>query len=303
MTALLDVIIHNILPLYLVVAVGFLGRRKWGFDQRVLSQVTFYVFSPALLFSGLVGSRLASAELGRLLVFALLHIGGMGVLAWVVARALGLPRIEALVVILAAMYGNVGNYGLPLNQLRYGADGLARAIPFFSMSGMTLYTIGVLIASLGRRPPLDALRGLLRLPIFYAVLFSLVVVLTDWQLPAPLLDGIAIAGNGAVPVLLLMLGMHLADARGLTHLRLAAPATALRLVGGPLLAVGLAGALGLEGVGRAASVLQASTPVAVATTIVATEFDTLPQAMTTAVILSTLLSPLSVAAVIYLVGL
>jgi predicted permease len=303
MRDLLDIILYNILPLYLVVGAGFMGRRWWQFDARALSRVSLYVLSPALLVSGVVNSGLESAEFSRLLLFAALQISGMGVAGWIVARLLRLSRTEMIILVLAAMYGNAGNYGLPLNQLRYGAEGLTYAIPYFSVSGMMVYTVGVVVASLGKRSVREALTGLFRLPIFYGVIFSAAVLVWDIALPSPLLNGLTIMGSGAVPVLLLVLGIQLADARGLTNLRLATPAAALRLAVSPVLAVVVAALLGMEGIGRSASILQAATPVAVATTVITTEFDALPAVMTSSVILSTLLSPVTVALVIQLAGL
>jgi hypothetical protein len=84
---------------------------------------------------------------------------------------------------------------------------------------------------------------------------------------------------------------------------MALPTVSLRLVIGPLMAVGIAILLGLEGLGRSTSIIEASMPPAVFTTILATEFDLQPTAVTGIVVLSTLLSPLTVAATITLLGL
>ena len=59
------------------------------------------------------------------------------------------------------------------------------------------------------------------------------------------------------------------------------------------MALGLASVVGVTGVARQAGVVLASMPVAVMTTILAVEFDTAPAFVTSAVFLSTLLSPLT----------
>ena len=61
----------------------------------------------------------------------------------------------------------------------------------------------------------------------------------------------------------------------------------------PLVALGLVSLLGLTGPARQAGVVLASMPVAVVTTILALEFDVAPAFVTSAVFLSTLLSPLT----------
>jgi len=62
----------------------------------------------------------------------------------------------------------------------------------------------------------------------------------------------------------------------------------------PLTAIGLAHLVGLQGPALQAGVLQASMPTAVITTILALEFDVLPNFVTSVVCVATLLSPLTV---------
>lgn len=303
MNAIGSVLVYNILPIFLVAACGYLLRRWTRTDVQIISRITFYVFSPALMFASLVNSTIDAAELGALTLVAGATILAVGAVAWGVGRLLRLDRVAMTVLILAAMFGNVGNLGLPLNQLRYGAEGLSRAIPFMTISGMLVYTLGVLIASLGRSSWRDALARLVRLPIIYAVGGALLFYFTPLTVPRPLMSAIDIAATGSIPVMLLVLGMQIAEVTRLEEIRIALPATALRLIVSPLIAVIIASAVGLEGLNRAVTLLQSAVPVAVATTILAIEFDVMPKAMTTTVVLSTLLSPLTLALLIQLLGL
>ena len=300
---MLTVFFDNILPIFIVAGCGFALRRWAKVDTRMLSRATFYVFSPCLLFSGLVGSSIELNELAGLASFAVAQILIMCFLGWLTARLLRLGRAETSLLILAAMSANAGNYGLALNELRYGAEGVARAIPYFTITGIFGYTLGIVIISMGRRTLRESIVGLTKLPIIYAIGLALPIFLLDLPLPSPIFKATEIAGRGAVPIMLIVLGMQLADMRSLESLRMAIPATFLRIGVTPFVAAFIAGAVGLQGVGYAASILEASMPVAVFTTILTTEFDVLPKAMTTTVIISTLLSPLTLALVIQLLSL
>jgi hypothetical protein len=61
--------------------------------------------------------------------------------------------------------------------------------------------------------------------------------------------------------------------------------------------------LNLQGLSRSTSIIEASMPPAVITIILATEFDLQPTAVTSIVVLATLLSPLTLALTINLLGL
>ncbi|MGB1252390.1 MAG: AEC family transporter [Candidatus Promineifilaceae bacterium] len=303
LNTILPVFSNNILPIFIVAAFGFALRRTTDVDKRALSRVVFFVFSPALIFSLIVGSDLEAGEIGRLSLFALLAIMGMGTLAFAVGRALRLPREAQTLLMLAAMFGNSGNFGLALNELRYGTEGLARAAVYYTISGILQWTLGSLVAALGQSSLKEALSRIGRLPIIYAVLIAFPVYLLDLSLPQPVLSAVTIAGRAAVPVMLILLGMQLADVRSISNLKLALPAVGLRLLIAPLLAFALATALGLKGLGFNTSMLQASVPPAVATIVVATEYDIAPEIMTSVVVIATLLSPITMVALIQILGL
>lgn len=303
MADIVVVLTQNILPIFIVALFGFALQRWLGVDKRPLSTIVLNVLSPCLVFSSLVGSQLPGDELVNLALFAMLAILLMSGVAYVSARVLRLGRRETIALMVVTMFVNGGNYGLTLNQLRYGDPGLARAVVYYTTSTVILYTIGIFISSMGEMRWQEALRRLLRFPAVYAAIFAVVVYSFDIPLPAPLLRGIEVAGAGAIPVMLLVLGMQLADLKTVASLRLALPAIGLRLFIGPLIGLLVATMLGLSGLGRSTSIIEASMPPAVFTIILATEFELEPTAVTSIVLSATLISPLTIATTITLLGL
>jgi predicted permease len=303
LTDIVFVLTQNILPIFIVAAFGFALQRWIGVEKRPLSTIVLNVLSPALVFSSLVSSQLPGEELLSLALFAVLAILIMSIVAYLSARVLRLSRTQTIALMVVTMFVNGGNYGLTLNQLRYGDPGLARAIVYYTTSTVMLYTIGIFISSMGEMPWREALRRLLRFPAVYAAVLAVLVYSFNISLPTPLLRGIEVTGAGAIPVMLLVLGMQLADLKTIASLRLALPAIGLRLIVGPLIGLLVATLLGLTGLGRSTSIIEASMPPAVFTIILATEFELEPTAVTSIVMVSTLLSPFTIATTITLLGL
>lgn len=303
MNDIIAVLTQNIFPIFIVAGFGYALRRWAGLEKQALSRAVFYVLSPCLVFSSLVTSQLAAAELFDLVSFTLLTILSMGILAWLLARALHLSRTETAALMLMVMFVNGGNYGLTLNQLRYGDEGLARAVVYFVSSTVILYTIGIFLASSGQLSWRQALSRLWQMPPVYATVLALLVYGFQIPLPLPLLRGVEVAGAGAIPVMLLVLGMQLADLQGQARLRLAIPAISLRLLIAPVVALGLTFLLNMEGLARSTSIIEASMPPAVFNIILATEFDLQPTAVTSIVAIATLLSPITLAVIITYLGL
>jgi predicted permease len=117
------------------------------------------------------------------------------------------------------------------------------------------------------------------------------------------MNTVEIVADGAIPTMLVVLGMNMADMDGLASWRLALPAVSLRLLVAPLLAVLAAGLIGLNGLSYSTSIIEASMPTAVITSVIATEYEVQPPVVTSIVVLTTLLSPITLALVITLLGL
>jgi hypothetical protein len=201
------------------------------------------------------------------------------------------------------MFVNGGNYGLTLNELRFGSDGLARATVYFVVSTMLLFTVGIFIASMGKASWKESLLRLVRLPAFYAVVLGIIVYSMDISIPTPIMRGVEIASAGAIPTMLLVLGMQIADLKSLERIQLALPVSLIRLLVAPVIAVLIAALLNLEGLARSTSIIEASMPTAVLMTIIATEFEIRPAFVTSTVVLSTVLSAFTLPAVISLLSL
>ncbi len=303
MSDFFEVFTQNILPILLVAVVGYLLRTRLKIDKRTLSSVTFYAFSPALVFTSLVNSRIPGDEFLSLASFTIIVTLLMGGVALVMALLMRAKRQDTIALLLVLMFVNAGNYGLTLNRLRFGEEGLARAIVYYIISTILVFTLGVFIASMGQASWRESLSRLVRLPAFYAVILAMVVFVLDIQIPNPIMRGVELLSAGAIPTMLVVLGMQIADLKSLDGVWLAVPASLVRLLVAPLIAVLVAGLLGLTGLTRATAIIEASMPTAVITTILATEFNVRPGLVTSTVILSTLLSAITLPLVITVLGL
>ncbi|CUS02447.2 conserved membrane protein of unknown function [Candidatus Promineifilum breve] len=303
MNVFLHVLTQNILPIMLVVSFGYLLRRRLALDSGTLSSVIFYILSPCLVFSSLATSNLPADELAVLVAFSAVSILVTGGLALVLARLLHLDRAALATLLIVAMFVNAGNYGLTLLQLRYGDEGLARGVVYYVTSTIMAYTLGVAIASLGRVSWRATGQRIVRLPAVYAVLLAIVVYAFRLPVPAPLMNGITIAGSGAIPLMLVALGMQIADMQPEADGRLVWPAVGLRLLGGPLVGIAIAALLGLQGAGRSAMIIESAMPAAVINLILAAEFGLPTSTVARIVVFSTLISPLTIAAAITVLGL
>ena len=300
MRTAIEVLWQVLAPIFLTAGFGYVLARKVGMRPQGLSRAAFYIFSPCLLFDKFSHTQLTAADLGRIAGFAILVMAGSGLIAWLCSWVLHLDRPLAAAFMLCAIAGNTGNYGLPANQFAFGEAALEPAVIYYAVSTLVLSTAGVYLVARGRRHPREAMRNVLTVPLAYAGILGLLVWATGIQVPVPIERSTALAGQAAVPVMLVLLGVHLAEVRLRNDLGRITLVSAIKLIGGPLLGFALAGPLGLTGINRQAAILESAMPTAVMATVLATEYDAAPQFTAGVVMVSTLASLITVTVVVTL---
>ncbi len=298
MSLVLSIVLNDLAPIFVLAGVGFLLARRVGANVKTLAAVSFHALSPCLVFNQLVGSHVSLAQSWRVVLFCLLITAAIGALAWTAARALHLEGATYLSFLLVVMFSNSGNYALPVVLFAFGPEPLAFASVYFVTSAILVYTVGVLIASSGRGGIGLAVGGLIRVPAVYATVAAVIVLATGAAVPEAVMRPVGLLSDAAIPVMLLVLGMQFEQHTTPEHPAAVTAAVTLSLLVAPLLAFALAAGLGLDGAARQASIIEASMPAAVATTVLALQFDLDANFSTSVVLFSTLLSPFTLVALI-----
>jgi len=299
---LLRLFANNLLPILLVAGAGYIAGKWLKVDARSISRVVFYFFSPCLLFDLLTSSHFDYSDMLHMIGFTLASILTVGIITWLLGRLLRLERKMLAAVLLCVLSLNAGNYGLSLNLFAFGEEALAYASLFFVTSAVITYTLGVTVASLGKASLADSLKGLLKIPVIYVVPLALIFITMNWELPLALSRTVSLLSDAAIPGMLIVLGLQLQKNQRADNTRALLLAVGMRLIGGLGIGLALATVFGLQGMAYNAGVLESSMPTAVLATILATEYDAEPAFVTTAVLASTLLSPLTLTPLLLVLG-
>lgn len=290
---LLTTFANNLLPILLIATAGYVLGKFLTVDSRTIGRIVFYVFSPLLVFNLMVTSQLNLKQALTTVEYTIAVIIIMGIIAFIFGKIFRLKRTHLLAVILTISFGNTGNYGLPLVKFAFGNEALAVASIYYVTNTILFNTAGVIIASLGHTDLKSAVLGIFKLPIVYGVLLALLVKATGFQIPIPLSRTIEIAASGAVPLMIILLGLELTKIEWSHSFRALGVGVLTKLILGPIAGLLLASLFGLGGHAHQGSVIEASMPAAVATTVIATEYKLEPSLVTAIVFLGTILSPLT----------
>jgi predicted permease len=286
------VALYTVLPVFGVVALGYLLGGRRGLDVKTLSNLAFFVASPCLLFSLLSDVELDATRWVVLVGGAGVMAAGTALLSALYMRASGVGRG----VILPAVFLNGGNMGLACARLAYGEPGLqAGALVFVSIAVLNSL-FGIWIAK-GK----NGLGEALRMPLLYGAGGGLAMSFFGWELPPILMEPIDMLGAMAIPLMLVTLGLQLRRLV-VSDFVPAAVAVVVRIGGGFLFALLFLWLLGAEGLDRKVLLLYSVMPPAVMNAVIAERYHTDPALVASAITLGTLVSVLAIPAVLVFAG-
>jgi len=289
----MGVVFNTVVPVFSVIALGYFLAARRDLHLPTLSDLAILVTSPALMFSVLSGTTLEADRWAILAGGTVFVAAGSAVLALGYLRTGGAGRTGLL---LPAIFWNAGNMTLPCARLAFGQEGLeAAAIVFVTMATLTS-TFGIWIAK-GE----NGLGEALRLPLLYGSVGGMALAVTETTLPRMVMEPIEMLGDMAIPILLLNLGIQLRTLRvsDVTH---SIVVVAIRMGGGVVFGLFFVTALGIHGLERQILLLASAMPPAVINVVFAQRYDRDPSLVASCIVLGTLMSLLTIPAVLYFVA-
>ena len=290
-----------VLRILLLVAVG-VALRASGLLKReaskTLNTVLVYTAIPALVFQAVHPAKLEAAFLGIVAVAWVVACVGLAA-AWLVGRALHLPKHTLGAFMLVSALGNTGYLGYPLTTALFGQAGLVRAV-FYDVFGTVgvLLTLGIFISQRYGTTDQDVnpLREILTFPVVIALLLAL--VLKAVPIPGPVSAGLDALASMTVPLIMISVGLSLEVSRLRSHLTWASAAAGIKLVALPLLALGLSGLVLREPLLVRVCALEAGMPSMTLALVFGTRFGLDDDFIASAIVLTTVASIVTLTALI-----
>lgn len=282
-----------VLPVLLVAGIGFvwarIGRR---FDSVFLTDIATNIGTPCLVAHSLMTLEIDPKSLAEMGVAVLTAIAGFLTLGFIVLRVLKLSINSYLP---ALTFPNTGNMGLPLALFAFGQEGLALAVVYFSCTVTLQFTLGISLSA-GNL----SLSRLVRTPTIYAVLISIILLVLGIDLPTWIENTIGVLGDITIPMMLLTLGVSLAQLK-VNELGRNLLLSCIRLAGGFLIALAITQVFDLPPVAAGVLIIQSSMPVAVFNFLFAQYYGRAHADVAAMVVISTALSFLTLPLLAYFV--
>ncbi|MDJ0752179.1 MAG: AEC family transporter [Ardenticatenaceae bacterium] len=295
-------ILTIILPIFTIALLGYLFAWSGFFKAEQISGIAKYVFNlaiPVLLFNAM-----STIELPERIewAFFLSYYGAvffnfvLG--SWIGRRFFRLDRPGQAMIGLGSAYSNMVLIGLPVIAAGLGDEALLPMFLLISVHSAILFTSATVMAESGgtkgqnwTRIVGQAVRKILRNPIIIGLFSGLIFNQLSFTLPEVLIDTIELIRGSALPCALFVMGASLSRYRLAGQFSRAAAIIIIKMGLMPLLVFFLARTvLDISPLWTAVAVIAAGLPVGVNVAVFAINYQAAVAPVTTAVLISTLLS-------------
>lgn len=293
-------VIEIVLPVFLVIGLGYTIRRIRLVDEGFFSQVNrlvYYVCLPLLLVYKIGGADFSTSFNFNLVVAASAAVAAVFMIAYLYGKWRRFPAPIHGSFCQGSFRGNLAYISLAIIFNAYGDSGLTRAgiLLGFLVPVLNFFAILALLLpqQQQRTSPGEIIKQIVSNPL---ILASLVGILWSFfQLPMPTIvdRSLNIATGMTLPLALLSIGGGFSLAKLKGDIGKATLAIGLKLIVLPLITAGCMLALNVSGLDFAIGLLMAGAPTAVATYIMACQMGSDGELAATIVMMATAFSAVS----------
>ncbi|MGP6085366.1 AEC family transporter [Antarctobacter jejuensis] len=235
-----QILTHDILPVFSMLALGFLLGRVGKISREeagAVNRVAFLILQPALIFPLIAALDWSAFRVDALAGYAVAQIVLFAVTYALCRHVFGRDTLESWLLAMATIFVNTLLYIWPISYLIYGeaaALPVTAIVAWDSAVSFAFFIITTdLMANRGKGVG-SAMQRITGNPVLIAIALGLVVNLIGLTVPAPLLTAMDFAGSGAAPLTLFALGVILSG-HALTPTPLIVSVSALKLLVFPAL--------------------------------------------------------------------
>lgn len=312
MSIFLYILTHNIIPIFILIGLGFLLSKKFDLHIQSLSKLLFYLFMPSFMFCSVYTTPL-HLNMAKVILFGFVMLLVNDLVGQLIAKIRNYDTGLTNAFKNSIMFNNSGNVGVSLITLIFASspfvidgktpylnEAITAQIMILVIQGISVNTLGFFNAGQAKKSRKDSLLQVLKMPAIYIIPLALTAQWLQVDITGtPLWPALNYLKGGMVPMALLTLGVQLAK----TTFDFKDPEVHIsvftKLIAGPLLALLFIHIFKFDGVIAQTVFIAHSVPTAVNTALIAVECESCQDFASQTVMVSTILSAITLTGAIY----
>lgn len=207
---LMSSIIFSILCIYIFIMMGYLAKMsfKEQIDDKTITLLNVYILQVFLTFWGLLVKPIDITLLFAPSIYFIIVIFVL-IISALVARVLFKSPKEYSIATVAAIIGNTGNLGIPINIAIFGEESIPYTTVVNLVNVFIVYTIGVYYYSRGSFDTKTSLLNILKIPILWAAILAIILSIYGYKPSGVVLNTLMMGAYASMTMQLILFGIYL----------------------------------------------------------------------------------------------
>lgn len=203
-------IIFSISSLYIFIVIGYLAKMsfKEKIDDKTITLINVYFLQVFLTFWGLLIRPIDVT----LLYAPSIYLGIVAIVILIsafVAKLLFENKKEYSIATVAAIIGNTGNLGIPINIAIFGEESIPYTTVVNLVNVFVVYTIGVYYYSRGTFDSKTSLMNIVKLPILWAAIIAILLSIYEIKIHSSIMNMLMMGAYASMTMQLFLFGIYL----------------------------------------------------------------------------------------------
>ena len=284
-------IIFSILSIYIFIVMGYLAKKsfKEQIDDKTITLLNVYFLQVFLTFWGLLLHPVDITLLYAPAIYLVIVIIAL-IFSALFAHRLFQHKKEYSIAMVAAIIGNTGNLGIPLNIAIFGEASIPYTTVVNLVNVFVVYTIGVYFYSRGSFDVATSLKNIIKLPILWAAILAILLSVNGYKPSGIILNTLMMGAYASMTMQLFLFGIYLYGTKiKEINKTLIAWILGFKFLLLPLLAFVILYNIELDSMIKGIIFIELLMPLAVANVNLASLYDCHPKVVTALVLISSVL--------------
>ena len=283
-------IIFSILSIYVFIVMGYLAKRLFQeqIDDKTITLLNVYFLQVFLTFWGLLLRPIDFSLFIAPSIYIMIILISLGFTS-LAARWFFTNKKEYSIAVVAALIGNTGNLGIPLNIAIFGEESIPYTTIVNLMNVFVVYTIGVFFYSRGSFDTETSFKNIFKLPILWAAFVAIALSLNGYKPDKAVMDMLMMGAYASMTMQLFLFGIYLyGSSLKAINKTLIGWVMSFKFVFLPLIAFAVLRLVEMDKTVKGVLFVELMMPLAVANVNLASLYDCKPKVVTTLVLISSI---------------
>ena len=256
--------LNTIIVILILISLGYFLKRinlLKTKDIDVLNKIVINVAMPCLIFSSLYSADLSNITTLAIIPGISVFVGAIsGLIVFIILTLKEYPKEKKWGAVVPVVIGNTAFLGFPFVLGIFGQDYLIRAI-FYDMGSLILFLSLSIILIMNFGGTLKkVIKRILSFPVLWAVILGIVFNIFNVPIGIVATNVVGYLAAAAVPIVMISLGLSLKFKGLFKNLRVVGLDILVALIIAPIIALFLVSIVGLSGMERTISIVEAGMP-------------------------------------------